>query len=131
MLIPKALKSGDKIGFFSPSSPATVIAPKRFERAKSYLINKGFKLQAGKLTGRSDHYRSGSILERANVLNELIRNPDVRCIISTIGGSNSNALLPYIDYEALRRDRKIIIGYSDITALLLGILPLKSLWCIR
>jgi len=45
----------------------------------------------------------------------------VRCIISTIGGSNSNALLPYIDYEALKKDPKIIVGYSDVTALLLGI----------
>ena len=41
--------------------------------------------------------------------------------MSTIGGSNSNSLLPYIDYEALRNDPKIIIGYSDVTALLLGI----------
>ena len=41
--------------------------------------------------------------------------------MSTIGGSNSNALLPYIDYDALRNDPKIIIGYSDVTALLLGI----------
>ncbi|MEW2640012.1 LD-carboxypeptidase, partial [Vibrio cholerae] len=50
-----------------------------------------------------------------------IRDPNVRCIMSTIGGNNSNSLLPYIDYEALRNDPKIIIGYSDVTALLLGI----------
>ncbi|TQQ69039.1 LD-carboxypeptidase, partial [Vibrio cholerae] len=54
-------------------------------------------------------------------LNQLIRDPNVRCIMSTIGGNNSNSLLPYIDYEALRNDPKIIIGYSDVTALLLGI----------
>ena len=41
--------------------------------------------------------------------------------MSTIGGYNSNSLLPYIDYEALRKDPKIIIGYSDVTALLLAI----------
>jgi len=41
--------------------------------------------------------------------------------MATIGGSNSNALLPYIDYQALQADPKIIIGYSDVTALLLGI----------
>ncbi len=41
--------------------------------------------------------------------------------MSTIGGNNSNSLLPYIDYEALRNDPKLIIGYSDVTALLLGI----------
>ncbi|MPW36610.1 S66 peptidase family protein [Vibrio sp. B1Z05] len=121
MLYPKALNVGDKIGFFSPSSPATVFAEIRFERAKAYLASKGFELVAGSLTGKSDSYRSGSIQERANELNELIRDPSVRCIMSTIGGNNSNALLPYIDYETLRHDPKIIIGYSDVTALLMGI----------
>lgn len=121
MLVPKALKVGDKIGYFSPSSPATVFAPKRFERAKRYLESKGFELIAGDLTGKADSYRSGSIQERAEELNKLIRDPSIRCIISTIGGNNSNALLPYIDYESLKRDPKIIIGYSDVTALLLGI----------
>ncbi len=120
-IIPPSLKKGDVIGFFSPSSPATVFAHERFERAKSYLIKAGYLLEAGELTGKHDHYRSGTIQERAEELNRLIRNPEVRCIISTIGGYNSNALLPYIDYEALRADPKIIIGYSDVTALLMGI----------
>ena len=41
--------------------------------------------------------------------------------MSTIGGSNSNSLLPYIDYDALRVDPKIIVGYSDVTAILLAV----------
>ena len=121
MLYPQALKVGDKIGFFSPSSPATAFAPNRFNRAKSYLESKGFELVQGSLTGRSDFYRSGSIQARAEELNKLIRDPSIRCIMSTIGGNNSNSILPYIDYEALRNDPKIIIGYSDVTALLMGI----------
>lgn len=121
MIYPKALKAGDKIGFFSPSSPATAFAPHRFKRAKSYLVSQGFELVQGSLTGCSDSYRSGSIQERVEELNLLIRDPSVRCIMSTIGGSNSNALLPYIDYETLKNDPKIIVGYSDVTALLLGI----------
>jgi muramoyltetrapeptide carboxypeptidase len=98
-----------------------VTAPKRFERAKGFLRDKGFQLLAGSLTGKSDGYRSGSIAARAEELNALIRNPAVRCIMSVIGGTNANSLLPYIDYDALIRDPKIIIGYSDATALLLGI----------
>ncbi len=121
MIKPKKLKKGDKIGFFSPSSAATNWAPKRFERAKLFLKNKGFELVAGQLTGKNDFYRSGSIKERAAELNQLIRNPEIRCIISTIGGSNSNSLLPYIDYDSLKKDPKIIIGYSDVTAILFGI----------
>lgn len=83
------LQRGDKIGFFSPSSPITAIVPTRFERAKE--------------------------------LNILLRDPEIKCIISTIGGLNSNSLLPYIDYEAFKKNPKIIIGYSDVTAILLGI----------
>jgi muramoyltetrapeptide carboxypeptidase LdcA involved in peptidoglycan recycling len=41
--------------------------------------------------------------------------------MSTIGGSNSNALLPYLDYEALVADPKVIIGYSDATSILLAV----------
>jgi len=120
-LIAPALKKGDTIGFFSPSTPATSFAFKRFERAKSFLSSKGFKLQAGSLTGASDHYRSGSIEARVEELNTLIRDPNVRCIMSTIGGMVSNSMLPYVDYEALKKDPKIIIGYSDVTAILFGI----------
>ncbi len=121
MIFPPSLKKGDKIGFFSPSSAATHWAPKRFKRAKHFLENKGFELVEGSLTGKNDFYRSGSIRERAEEFNQLIRNPEVRCIMSTIGGANSNSLLPYIDYEAIRKDPKLFIGYSDVTALLLGI----------
>ncbi|WP_419743449.1 S66 family peptidase [Paraclostridium dentum] len=115
------LKKGDAIGIFSPSTPITVYTPKRFERGVKYLEDKGFKIIKGSLTGKSDFYRSGSIKERCEELNELIRNPEVQCIMSTIGGMNSNSLLPYIDYDAFKENPKPIIGYSDVTAILLGI----------
>lgn len=115
------LKIGDSIGIFSPSSPITYLCPKRFERAIKYLQNRGFRIIEGSLTGKHDFYRSGSIKERAEELNELIRNPEIKCIMSTIGGMNSNSILPYIDYEEFKRNPKIIIGYSDVTAILLAI----------
>ncbi|OCA59281.1 peptidase S66 [Aeromonas piscicola] len=120
-LKPPGLKPGDIIGFFSPSSAATAWAPQRFARTKAFLEAQGFRLKAGSLTDQQDHWRSGSIAARAAELNALIRDPEVRCIMSVIGGSNSNSLLPYLDFDALKRDPKIIIGYSDVTALLLGI----------
>lgn len=117
----KPLRPGYTIGFFSASSPVTATAPNRFARGKQFLEAKGFTLKVGTLTGKSDFYRSGTIAERSEELNQLIRDPQVRCIMSTIGGSNSNSLLPWLDYDALRADPKIIIGYSDTTALLAGI----------
>ncbi|HDX9589354.1 TPA: LD-carboxypeptidase [Bacillus pseudomycoides] len=115
------LQKGDLIGIYSPSSPATYTAPKRFDRAKKFLENKGFHIIEGNLTRKHDNYRSGSMKERAEELNELIRNPNIKCIMSTIGGMNSNSILPYIDYEAFIKNPKIMIGYSDVTAILLGI----------
>lgn len=115
------LKKGDVIGIYSPSSPMTCTAPKRFKRAKEFLEGKGFKILEGNLTGKYDYYRSGSITERAEELNDLIRNPEVKCIMSSVGGMNSNSILPYIDYETIKKDPKIFIGYSDVTAILLSI----------
>lgn len=117
----KKLSKGDFIGIFSPSSPITHTCPKRFGRAKSFLESKGFKIFEGNLTGKSDFYRSGSVRQRAEELNDLIRNPKVKCIMSTIGGMNSNSILPYIDYDAFKKNPKIIVGYSDVTAILLAI----------
>jgi muramoyltetrapeptide carboxypeptidase LdcA involved in peptidoglycan recycling len=117
----KKLKRGDTIGFFSPSTPITALCPNRFNRSKEFLENKGFKLKSGNLTDKKDFYRSGSIKNRAEELNQLIRDPEVRCIISTIGGMNSNSIVPYIDYESFKKDPKIIIGYSDMTAILFAI----------
>ncbi|MEN1939384.1 S66 peptidase family protein [Paenibacillus sp. 102] len=115
------LQKGDLIGIYSPSLPATYTVPKRFNRAKKFLMRKGFNIIEGNLTGKHDNYRSGSIKERAEELNELIRNPNIKCIMSTIGGMNSNSILPYIDYTAFIKSPKIMIGHSDVTAILLGI----------
>lgn len=117
----KPLQKGDTIGIFSPSSPATAFAPRRYERAKSFLTSMGYVVKEGSLTGKRQAYRSGSIMERASELNELIRDKNVSCIMSAMGGMNSNALLPYIDYEAFQKNPKIIVGYSDVTAILLAI----------
>lgn len=115
------LHGGDTIGVFSPSSPATAFAKKRYERAKAFMRDKGFRIKEGKLTGMSDGYRSGSIAERADEFNELLHDPEVTCVMSAIGGANSNSILPYIDYEYFKAHPKVVIGYSDVTAILLAI----------
>jgi muramoyltetrapeptide carboxypeptidase len=109
------------IGIYSPSSPATVTALERYERAKTFLEEKNFQIVTGSLTGKSDYYRSGSPKERAEELNALLRNPNVDMIMSTIGGTNANSMLPYIDYEAFRQHPKIVVGYSDATVILLAL----------
>ncbi|MDA8514143.1 S66 family peptidase [Citrobacter sp. Igbk 14] len=115
------IKPGDTIALFSPSSPATAFAPNRYARAKEFIQKQGYRIKEGALTGKSAGWRSGSIKARADEFNQLLHDPDVKCIMSTIGGNNTNAILPYIDYQQIITSPKIIIGYSDITALLLAI----------
>ncbi|MCM3742352.1 LD-carboxypeptidase [Oceanobacillus luteolus] len=115
------LKIGDKIGIFSPSTPGTVTAKQRYQRAKAFMEEKGFIIVEGELTGQSEVYRSGTPKARAEELNKLLRNPDIKMIMSTIGGTNSNSLLPYIDYEAFKKNPKLVVGYSDATAILFAL----------
>ena len=109
------------IGVFSSSSPISATVPSRYNRGKQYIESKGIRVIDGTLYGKQDHYRSGSIKERAEEFNNLLYNDDVQILMAAIGGNNTNSILPYIDYDYLKNHPKIIIGYSDTTALLLGI----------
>ena len=109
------------IGVFSPSSPISATTPIRYERGVQYLQSRGYKVVCGSLYGKKDFYRSGSIQERAQEFNALLHDSNVDILMAAIGGNNTNSLLPYIDYEYLKTHPKIIIGYSDVTALLLAI----------
>ncbi len=115
------LQKGDTIGIYSPSKPASVIAHARYERGKARLQALGFSIKEGSLTGKHNIYRSGSPKERAQELNELLHDPTVKMILPTMGGTNANSMLPYIDYEAIQQSPKILVGLSDVTAILLAI----------
>ncbi len=110
-----------KIGVFSSSSPISATVPIRYERGIQYLESKGFQVVHGQLRGKQDFYRSGNIQQRAEEFNQLLYREDVPILMASIGGNNTNSILPYIDYAYLKAHPKIIIGYSDVTALLLAI----------
>lgn len=117
----KQINGSLTIGIFSSSSPISATVPIRYNRGKEYLASKGIRIIDGNLFGKQDYYRSGSIKERADEFNQLLYNDEVQILMAAIGGNNTNSILPYIDYEYLKQHPKIIIGYSDTTALLLGI----------
>ncbi len=83
------------IGVFSSSSPISATTPIRYE--------------------------PGTIKERADEFNRLLYNDEIDLLMAAIGGNNTNSILPYIDYDYLKKHPKIIMGYSDTTALLLAI----------
>lgn len=109
------------VGVFSSSSPISATIPVRYLRGKEYLTSKGLPVVDGNLYGKQDFYRSGSIQARAAEFNELLYRDDVQILMASIGGNNTNSILPYIDYGYLQKHPKIVIGYSDTTALLLAI----------
>ncbi len=119
-----ALQPGDTLGVFTPSSPAYLANPGLFENGIRNLERLGFKIRLGSLTAAraSQGYRSANGEERAREFMELIEAPEVRGLISTIGGMNSNSLTPHLDFEKIRGARKVICGFSDVTSLHLAIL---------
>lgn len=115
------IKGNATIGVCSPSFPISATEPIRYERGIKYLENKGFQVKNGFLYKKNDFYRSGTIKERVAEFNDLLYDENIQIIMASIGGNNTNSILPYIDYEYIKKHPKIIIGFSDITALLLAI----------
>jgi muramoyltetrapeptide carboxypeptidase len=123
LIIPPVLAIGDIIGICTPSSPAYADNPEIFEIGVANLLKHGFKVKLGNLTSakKSQGYRSGTPQERAEELMELFCDPSVKAILCTIGGMNSNSLIPYLDFDLIKKNPKIFCGYSDITSLHLSI----------
>lgn len=129
LLKPIALKPGDTIGVFTPSSPAYVWNEELFVNGLRNLEKCGFKTKLGTLTANRSNqgYRSASPQDRADEFMSLILDPEVHGLMSTIGGSNSSSMLPYLDFKAIRDSRKIICGYSDVTSLHMAVLTMSGL----
>ncbi|BBH54390.1 S66 family peptidase [Fluviispira sanaruensis] len=126
---PKKIKLGDTVGIFTPSFPANVTFKEKYLHGISELKRIGFNVIEGDLTRKSINqgYRSGAPQERAQEFMDLIKNSNVDFLMSTIGGYNSSSMLEYLDFEEIRTQRKIIVGYSDVTALHMAILTQAQL----
>jgi muramoyltetrapeptide carboxypeptidase len=120
-VLPPRLERGDTIGIVTPSVPAPAGAPRRFERGIEQVQRLGFEVRVATNARGSRGHRSGTIEERVADLHELFGDPDVRAILCAIGGFNSNSLLEELDYELIRANPKVFVGYSDVTALHAGI----------
>ena len=117
LIRPKKLKKGDTIGFVSPSAGLAPFAMHRIEKAVKTLEGLGYKVKIAKNALKNNDYVSASVNERVSDLHEMFSDPEVKMIMCTIGGNHSNQLLKYIDYNLIRSNPKILIGYSDITVL--------------
>lgn len=116
MKAPK-LVAGDEIRIISPSRSMSMIAIEQRKLAENRLEELGFKISYSKNCLESDEVVSSSISSRLDDLHNAFLDPNVKGILSTIGGYNCNQLLRYIDYSIIKSNPKRFCGYSDITAL--------------
>lgn len=122
---PPRLKAKEIIGLISPASAPS--SAEKVEKAVSYLERCGYRVRLGKHVLDQRGYLAGSDEDRAGDLNEMLRDRSVRAIIALRGGYGTPRILDRVDYRALRKDPKIIVGYSDLTALQLAVLRHSSL----
>jgi muramoyltetrapeptide carboxypeptidase len=135
---PAALKRGDTIAFVAPAGPAELPPMRAYAdqlQKDGYLV-----IIPPGIEHRKNGYLAGSDEDRAAELNRMIRDPRVQAIFPAAGGYGTTRILDRIDYAALRKDPKIITGYSDLTALHLAIarqvrlvtfhspMPIYNLW---
>jgi len=115
MIRPKALLKGGTIGVVCPSK----WAPKEELKAVQKIYEShGYKIKYGKSPFLRDNQFAGTPEERARDIEKMFPDPDVDAIVCARGGYGANRVIPLLDYNVIRQNPKIIMGYSDITALL-------------
>ncbi|HEX8616795.1 MAG TPA: LD-carboxypeptidase [Thermoanaerobaculia bacterium] len=113
---PKRLSAGDTVGIVLPASAA--FEADNVQVAKEQMELLGFKVIIGAHAFDRHGYFAGTDRDRADDLNRMFADDRIAGIICYTGGWGSPRVLPYLDYDLIARKPKVLIGYSDITALL-------------
>lgn len=124
MIKPKRLKLGDTIGVVAPASPTT---EEKLERVYRKLMQMGFNVVMGRSCFSKRGYLAGDDKTRAEDINKMFKNTEVDGIICLRGGYGSLRILDLLDYELIRTNPKVFVGYSDITALHIAINQISEL----
>lgn len=111
---PRALAKGDLVKIVAPASN---LKRDYLERGIAELKRLGFRVQVDDSILEFDKYNAGSDARRARELNDAFADPEVKAVWAARGGYGSMRLLPLLDQDLLRANPKVVIGYSDITAL--------------
>ncbi len=114
-LLPRPLAPGDTIGV---AAPAGTFAAQRFQAGLDVLDKLGFTVAVPKPVYNKKRYLAGSDADRAAVVNRLFADPSVRAIFCARGGFGAMRLLPLLNFSVIRKNPKILAGFSDISILL-------------
>ena len=112
---PQALRRGDVIGVIAPASAPT--SQEKIDKGAEYLERLGYRVKFGRNVRAVRGFLAGTDEERAADVNDMFADKQVRAIIAVRGGYGTPRLLPLINYRLVKRNAKILVGYSDLTAL--------------
>ncbi|MEI3395826.1 MAG: LD-carboxypeptidase [Clostridia bacterium] len=116
-ILPPKLNIGDTIGVVAPSNPIIGDNIEELNRAKEIAEKSGFKVKYSKNLFSNTNGYCSTAKEKAEDINEMFADKNIKMIWCAKGGNNSNSTFEYLDYELIRQNPKIICGYSDITSL--------------
>ncbi len=111
---PKRLVKADTVAVIAPASS---ISEEEYNKAMQNMADFGFKVKLGKAVRNRKGFLAGTDRERLDDLHWAFGNSDVSAIWCIRGGYGASRLLPEIDFNLIKKNPKILIGYSDITAL--------------
>ncbi len=115
---PNALKNGDAIGVVVPAGP---VNRERIERALTRIQARGLRTKTYGDIYRSCGYLAGDDATRAAELMAAFADPETSAVWCARGGYGVMRLLDRIDFDVIRRNPKVFVGFSDITALHIAI----------
>jgi muramoyltetrapeptide carboxypeptidase len=118
-LKPPRLKAGDTVGLINPAG--ATFHPDDVNYAAETLAALGLKMKTGEHLLDRYGYLAGTDTARADDINNMFADPDIAAIFTLRGGWGCNRLLEFLDYDTIAGNPKILMGYSDITSLLLAL----------
>jgi len=113
MIKPERLKTGDTIGIISPCD---LLKPEYICKAIKNIEKLGLKIKLSNNIFSNSAVYAASICERAQDFNDMIADKEVKMVFFG-GGEVCNEILPYIDFENIRKNPKIICSFSDGTTI--------------
>ncbi len=124
LIKPPRVRSGDRVGLVSPATAA--FETEQTEIWVEALESLGFEVVLGDNYYNRHGYFAGVDAARADDINNFFADPDVKMIFAR-GGWGAPRLLPLLDYETIKNNPKVLLGYSDATALLSAIHTMTGL----
>jgi muramoyltetrapeptide carboxypeptidase len=115
LLKPKRLTAGDAVALVAPAS--ATFNRLDLEIARESLEALGLVVTVGGHLLDRHGYLAGQDRDRAVDINRFFADPAIRAVLPIRGGWGSSRLLPYLDFDVIRRNPKVMLGFSDITAL--------------